>query len=223
MLEKIALEKEVGELCGIETQGKGGDMGATAARRSLNAVFQEKWDVVVAESLMSRSILVRLNEYTKNESKNEVAKLVMRSATEMYFVGLIAETLQLFTEGDSRRKLDLAGHRNPAGIDSRNLLSLRRGRTVLGDMTVFLDLDQPTYQEEKRLREEMLKKGKHHYLVAARSELDAGELSEGGWACSLAGTRISDGSGTLTLGSVEVNVPIEPTFDRIRLLLSLTR
>jgi hypothetical protein len=223
VLERLALEKEVGELCRIEMQGTGGDLGATAARRSLNAVFLEKWDIVEANSLLTRSMLIRLREYVGGQSSNEVARLVMNAASEMYFVGLVAETLQLLTEGDSPRKLNLArGGRGAVGANW-NTLPLKRGRTTLGELTVVLDLSRERFEEERMKREEMLIKGRHRYLVAARSEVDPRILSEGGWACSLAGASLEGGHESPTLGTLEVNVPAEPVFAKIRLLLSLTR
>ena len=223
MLERIALEKEVSELCQVEIQGTGGDMGATATRRSLNAVFLEKWDVVQANSLLSRSMLLRLREYVGNESGNEVARLVMNSAAEMYFVGLVAETLQLLTEGDSPKKLNLARGGKGANSGTWNSLPLKRGRNKLGELTVLLDLSQERLQEERKKREEMLKKGRHCYLVAARSDVDSRTLAEGGWACSLAGAKMGGSPDIPALGTLEVNVPVEPIFAKIKLLLSLTR
>jgi hypothetical protein len=223
VLERIALEKEVTELCQIEVQGTGGDLGATAARRSLNALFLEKWDLVEANSLLTRSMLLRLHEYVGSESGNEVARLVLNSAAEMYFVGLVAETLQLLTEGDSPRKLNLARRGKGTGRSTWNSLLLKRGRNVLGELTVLLDLSQERFQEEKSKREEMLMKGRHRYLVAARSDVDPRALMVGGWACSLAGAFVRSDSDALTLGTLEVNVPVEPIFAKIKLLLSLTR
>ncbi len=223
VLERIALEKEVSELCQIEMQGTGGDMGATAARRSLNAIFLEKWEVVESNSLLTRSMLLRLRECAGSESKNEVARLVMNSAAEMYFVGLVAETLQLLTEGDSLKKLNLTRRGKGADRAMWNSLPLKRGRNILGELTVLLDLSQERFQEERKKREEMLKKGRHCYLVAARSDVDPRTLTEGGWACSLAGASIGGSTGVPTLGTVEVNVPVEPIFGKIKLLLSLTR
>jgi len=223
VLERMALEKEVSELCQIETQGTGGDMGATAARRSLNALFLEKWDVVESNSLLTRSMLVRMREYVGIQSKNEVARLVLNAAAEMYFVGLVAETLQLFTEGDSPRKLHLARVKKREDCPTGNSLPLKRGRSTLGELTVLLDLSQQRFQEERRKREELLRKGRHCYLVAARSEVDQMALAEGGWACSLAGASLGDSPGAVTLGTVEVNLPVEPIFAKIKLLLSLTR
>ncbi len=223
VLERLALEKEVSELCQIEMRGKGGDMGATAARRSLNALFQEKWDVVESNSLLTRSMLLRLREYIGSESSNEVARLVMNSAAEMYFVGLVVETLQLLTEGDSPRKLNLAPRGKGADVRTWNSLPLKRGRSTLGELTVLLNLSQERFQEERMKREEMLRKGRHCYLVAARSDADPRTLAEGGWACSLAGASIGASPDVPTLGTVEVNVPVEPIFGKIKLLLSLTR
>jgi hypothetical protein len=223
LLERLALEKEVGELCQVEIRGTGGDMGASAARRSLNGVFLEKWDIVEANSLLTRSMLLRLREYVGGESKNEVARLVMNSAAEMYFVGLVAETLQLLTEGDSPRKLNLTRGGKARIEGSWNSLPLKRGRYVLGELTVLLDLSRERFQVERKKREEMLRKGRHSYLVAARSDVDPRILAEGGWACSLAGSSMAEGPGALTLGTLEVNVPIEPVFGKIKLLLSLTR
>ena len=223
VLERLALEKEVGELCQIEVQGTGGDMGATAARRSLNAVFLEKWDVVEANSLLSRSLLFRLREYLGRESSNEVARLVMKSAAEMYFVGLVAETLQLLTEGDSRMKLDLTRGKEEGDGRNWSSLPLKRGKTRLGEITVLLDLDKARFEEEKARRGELLKKGRHTYLVAARSDVDPRLLADGGWACSLAGSSLEAGQASSDLGTIEVNVPVEPVFAKIKLLLSLTR
>jgi hypothetical protein len=223
VLERLALEKEVSELCQIEMRGTGGDMGATAARRSLNAVFLEKWDIVEANSLLTRSMLLRLREYVRSESRNEVARLVMNSAAEMYFVGLVAETLRLLTEGDSTRKLNLAREGKGADCSTWNSLPLKRGRSTLGELTVLLDLSQERFQEERKKREEMLKNGRHCYLVAARSDVDPRTLAEGGWACSLAGASIGGSRDAPTLGTVELNLPVEPIFGRIKLLLSLTR
>ncbi|HVP22980.1 MAG TPA: hypothetical protein VMS77_03610 [Conexivisphaerales archaeon] len=223
VLERLALEREVGELCQAELDGTGGDMAATAARRALNGIFQEKWEIIQANSLLTRSILLRLGNYLGKKSSNEVANLVMMSAAEMYFVGLVAETLQLLTEGDSRVRLDLSKGRGEGDGRTWNSLPLKRGRVRLGELTVVLDLDRARYEEENRKREEMLKKGRHSYLVAARSDVDPRVLAEGGWACSLAGSSIEEGGDPLILGDIEVNVPIEPIFSKIKFLLSLTR
>ena len=221
-LERMVLEKEVGELCQVEMQGTGGDMGATAARRSLNAVFLEKWDIVEANSLLTRSMILRLREYIGSESRNEVARLVMNSAAEMYFLGLVAETLQLLTEEDSPRKLKLSRGRKGQEGTTWNSLSLKRGQNKLGELTVLLDLSSERFQEERKKREEMLRRGRHSYLVAARSDVDARTLADGGWASSLAGASIKGSKEAPTLGTIEVNVPVEPVFGKIKLLLSFT-
>ncbi len=221
MLERLALEKEVSDLCQAEIDGSGGDMAATAARRALNAIFLEKWDIVCASSLLTRSMLLRLNNYVGKRSANEVANLVMDSAAEMYFVGLVAETLQLLTEGDSTSKLDL-GHMKDEGR-SWNSLPLKRGRAKLGELVVLLDLTTERFVEEKAKREELLRKGRHTYLIAARSEVDPRSLADEGWVCSLAGATIEGGGEGSTLASLEVCVPAEPVLSKIKLLLSLTR
>jgi hypothetical protein len=93
----------------------------------------------------------------------------------------------------------------------------------LGELTVVLDLSRERFEEERMKREEMLIKGRHRYLVAARSEVDPRILAEGGWACSLAGASLEGSQESPTLGTLDVNVPAEPIFAKIRLLLSLTR
>jgi hypothetical protein len=223
VLERLALEKEVGDLCQLEVDGIGGDLAATAVRRSLNAIFLEKWEVVVANSLLTRSLLFRLSNYLGKRSSNEVANLVLNSAAEMYFVGLVAETLQLLTEGDSSAKLDLSRAKGEGDTTIRNSLPLKRGRTKLGELTVLLDLDRDGFELEKKRREELLKKGRHSYLIAARSDVDPRVLSDGGWACSLASSSIDGRDEAPSLGSLEVNVPLEPILAKIKLLLSLTR
>jgi hypothetical protein len=223
VLERIALEKELSELCQIELKGAGGDMGATAARRSLNAIFLEKWEVILANSLLSRSVLFRLSSYLGRRSANEVANLVLDSAAEMYFVGLVAETLQLLTEGDSSVKLDLSKDRGERDRGAWNFFPLKRGRTKLGELGVVLDLSKERFEEEAKKRKELLKMGRHSYLIAARSEVDPMTLAEEGWACSLAGTSIEGGGENATLGSIEVAVPLEPILAKIKLLLSLTK
>jgi hypothetical protein len=222
VLERLALEKEVGDLCQIEVEGTGGDMGATTARRSLNAIFLEKWDVIAANSLLTRSMLLRLFNYLGKRSLNQVANLVMDSAAEMYFVGMVAETLQLLMEGDSTNKLNLS-FREERRSQNWNSLPLKRGKTKLGELVVLLDLNKERFEEEGKKREELLKKGRHSYLIAARSDVDQRVLAEGGWACSLAGSTVEGGSEPVTLGALEVNVPAEPIFAKIKLLLSLTR
>jgi hypothetical protein len=224
-LAKLMLEGRVAELCKVEMGGAAGNEDIRFARRSLNAIFVGRWEDVVAKSLLSQSLYIRMKEFERNQPGNDLAAKVMDSAAEIYFVGLVAETLQLFLgEGKKYPAFRLGSDTPPPDREERwQSLPLKRGRTTLGEVTILMDLSRARHQEERKRREELLRKGRHSYLIAARSEV-SGEILEGeGWSGALSYRPLKELARDSIMGGIEICVPVEPVFEKIRLLLSLTR